>query len=165
MRLNLMWRSTKESRSQKSNFCNCLLMEHLDLVRNDLLQTAATRRGTLVVFPSGANKQQKIGVADLSGVVQCLSIKRQECKTSFKSLPSRQCITSATLGKGTSQRDRLFIAENAVIRGLTKKGKDLQGILDQMAAFSMKHYPKEIFKDGKKRNYKQVFKKPVDLLN
>ena len=48
---------------------------------------------------------------------------------------------------------------------LTKKGKDLQGILDQMAAFSMKHYPKEIFKDGKKRNYKQVFKKPVDLLN
>ena len=48
---------------------------------------------------------------------------------------------------------------------LTKKGKDLQGILDQMAAFSMKHYPKEIFKDGKKRSYKQVFKKPVDLLN
>ena len=48
---------------------------------------------------------------------------------------------------------------------LTKKGEDLQGIIDQMAAFSMKHYPKEIFKDGKKRNYKQVFKKPVDLLN
>lgn len=48
---------------------------------------------------------------------------------------------------------------------LTKKGKDLQGILDQMAAFSMKHYPKEIFKDGKQRNYKQVFKKPVTILN
>ena len=48
---------------------------------------------------------------------------------------------------------------------LTKKGKDLQGILDQMAAFSMKHYPKKIFKDGKQRNYKQVFKKPVTVLN
>ena len=48
---------------------------------------------------------------------------------------------------------------------LTKKGNDLQGILDQMAAFSMKHFPKEIFKDGKHRNYKQVFKKPVALLN
>ena len=48
---------------------------------------------------------------------------------------------------------------------LTKKGKDLQGILDQMAAFSMKHFPKEIFKDGKQRNYKQVFKKPVSILN
>ena len=48
---------------------------------------------------------------------------------------------------------------------LTKKGKDLQGILDQMAAFSMKHYSKTVFKDGKHRNYKQVFKKPVALLN
>ena len=48
---------------------------------------------------------------------------------------------------------------------VTKKGTDLQGILDQMAAFSMKHYPREIFKDGKQRTYKQVFKKPVSLLN
>jgi len=48
---------------------------------------------------------------------------------------------------------------------LTKKGKDLQGIIDQMAAFSMKHYPKTVFKDGKKRNYKQVFKKTVTILN
>ena len=48
---------------------------------------------------------------------------------------------------------------------LTKKGKDLQGILDQMATFSMKHYSKQVFKDGKQRNYKQVFKKPVTLLN
>jgi len=48
---------------------------------------------------------------------------------------------------------------------LTKKGKDLQGILDQMAAFSMKHYSKTVFKDGKQRSYKQVFKKPVTILN
>ena len=48
---------------------------------------------------------------------------------------------------------------------ITKKGNDLQGILDQMAAFSMKHYPREIFKDGKQRTYKQAFKKSVSLLN
>ena len=48
---------------------------------------------------------------------------------------------------------------------LTKKGKDLQGIIDQMAAFSMKHYPKTVFKDGKKRNYKQVFRRPVAVLH
>jgi DNA-binding HxlR family transcriptional regulator len=48
---------------------------------------------------------------------------------------------------------------------LTKQGKDIQGILDQMAAFSMKYYPKKIFKDGKQRTYKQVFKKPVEVLN
>ncbi len=49
--------------------------------------------------------------------------------------------------------------------GLTKKGKDVQGIIDQMAAFSMKHYSKRVFKDGKQRNYKQVFKKPITVLN
>jgi len=48
---------------------------------------------------------------------------------------------------------------------ITKKGKDLQGILDQMAAFSMKHYSKTVFKDGKQHSYKQVFKKPVTILN
>ena len=48
---------------------------------------------------------------------------------------------------------------------LTKKGEDLQGIIDQMAAFSMKHYPKTVFKDGKKRNYKQVFRKPITVLH
>ena len=48
---------------------------------------------------------------------------------------------------------------------LTKKGEDLQGIIDQMATFSMKHYPKTVFKDGKKRNYRQVFKRPVTVLH
>ena len=48
---------------------------------------------------------------------------------------------------------------------LTKKGKDIQGILDQMAVFSMKYYPNKVFKDGKPRTYKQVFKKPVEVLN
>lgn len=48
---------------------------------------------------------------------------------------------------------------------LTKKGEDLKGILGQMAAFSMKHYAKEVFKDGKPRKLKQVFKKQMIALN
>ncbi len=48
---------------------------------------------------------------------------------------------------------------------LTKKGKDLEGIIMQMAAFSMKHYAKEVFKDSKPRKLKQVFKKPMITLN
>ena len=48
---------------------------------------------------------------------------------------------------------------------LTKKGEDLTGILGQMAAFSMKHFAKEVFKDGKPRKLKQVFKKPLTILN
>ena len=48
---------------------------------------------------------------------------------------------------------------------LTKKGEDLKGILGQMAAFSMKHYAKDVFKDGKPRKLKQVFKKPMVALS
>ena len=48
---------------------------------------------------------------------------------------------------------------------LTKKGEDLTGILGQMAAFSMKHFAKEVFKDGKPRKLKQVFKEPLTVLN
>ncbi len=48
---------------------------------------------------------------------------------------------------------------------LTKKGNDLIGILGQMAAFSMKHYAKKVFKDGKPRKLKQVFKKPMVVLS
>jgi len=48
---------------------------------------------------------------------------------------------------------------------MNKKGNDLQGLLDQMAAFSMKYYAKIVFKDGKQHNCKQVFKKSVSLLN
>lgn len=66
---------------------------------------------------------------------------------------------------GIIQRDVYDEVPPKVEYTLTKKGKDLQGIIDQMATFSMKHYPKTVFKDGKKRNYKQVFKKPVTVLH
>lgn len=48
---------------------------------------------------------------------------------------------------------------------LAQKGKDLQGILPQIAAFSMKYYPKQVFKDGKARTVKQVFDFPSPKLN
>ena len=65
---------------------------------------------------------------------------------------------------GIIQRDVYDETPIRIEYTLTKKGQDLQGIIDQMATFSMKHYPKTVFKDGKKRNYKQVFKKPVTIL-
>lgn len=61
-----------------------------------------------------------------------------------------------------------IVYDEAPIRveyNLTQKGKDLQGILLQMAAFSMKHYPKQVFRDGKSRTVKQVFDFPSPKLN
>jgi DNA-binding HxlR family transcriptional regulator len=40
---------------------------------------------------------------------------------------------------------------------LTEKGRDLKPILEHMSAFSMKYFPKEIFKDGKARTFSQVY--------
>ena len=39
---------------------------------------------------------------------------------------------------------------------LTEKGKKLQPILEQMAAFSLKYCSKQIFKDGKPRTLRQT---------
>lgn len=47
---------------------------------------------------------------------------------------------------------------------ITEKGKALTPILDQMAAYSMKYCSKDVFKDGKPRNYKQVYGKPAQIV-
>lgn len=40
---------------------------------------------------------------------------------------------------------------------MTEKGMALEPILEQMSAFSMKYFPKEIFKDGKPRTLEEVY--------
>jgi DNA-binding HxlR family transcriptional regulator len=40
---------------------------------------------------------------------------------------------------------------------MTEKGMALEPILEQMSAFSMKYFPKEIFKNGKPRTYHEVY--------
>ena len=47
---------------------------------------------------------------------------------------------------------------------ITEKGKALKPILEQMAAFSMRYCSKDIFKDGKPREYKQVYGKTPQTL-
>ena len=47
---------------------------------------------------------------------------------------------------------------------ITDKGRALKPILEQMAAFSIKYCSKDVFKDGKPRNYKQVYGKMPQIL-
>ncbi len=42
---------------------------------------------------------------------------------------------------------------------VTKKGRALKPILEQMAAFSMQYCPKDVFKDGKPHSFDEVFEK------
>ncbi|MEW5302522.1 MAG: hypothetical protein WDW36_005300 [Sanguina aurantia] len=96
----------------------------LQLFRQDLVQSSTCTQGTLAVLPiSDAKKNQKVAVGDLSGVLQVFSIKRGELAIAFKTLPSAK-ITSLTLGRGRSQRDKIFIAAGETIRGTNNKGKD-----------------------------------------
>lgn len=94
------------------------------LDRNDIIQTGPCARGTLAVLPQGSNKQQKMAVGELSGAIQCFSIKRGEVAMAFKTLPSRHRVTALGLGKGKNQRDRIFVAEEHSVRGLNKKGRE-----------------------------------------
>lgn len=41
----------------------------------------------------------------------------------------------------------------------TEKGRAMKPILQQMAIFSMRYCPEEVFKDGKPRTYQKVFAK------
>ena len=40
---------------------------------------------------------------------------------------------------------------------LTEKGRAMKPILEQMAVFSMRYCPRDVFKDGKPRTYQEVF--------
>jgi DNA-binding HxlR family transcriptional regulator len=44
---------------------------------------------------------------------------------------------------------------------LTQKGLALQPILDMMAAYSMKYYSKDIFKDAKPREFKDIYGRDI----
>ncbi|GIL85198.1 hypothetical protein Vretimale_10813 [Volvox reticuliferus] len=98
----------------------------LELFRQDLIQTTTCSSGTLAVLPlTEEKKTQKVAAGDLSGVVQCFSVKKGEFTVAFKTLPAATSkVTSLVLGKGKQQKDKIFVAAGNQIRGLNKKGKE-----------------------------------------
>jgi len=87
-------------------------------------------------------------------------------------LDSIEGINPKTLSARLREMEKNGIIERSVFPGtpvkieytITKKGKALKPILEQMAAFSMQYCSKEVFKDGKPRTYRQVFEKPPEIL-
>lgn len=98
----------------------------LELYRQELIQTSTCTAGTLAVLPlSEEKKTQKIAAGDMSGVVQCFSVKKGEFAIAFKTLPNaQQKITSLTLGRGKLQREKIFLAAGNQIKGMSRKGKE-----------------------------------------
>lgn len=87
-------------------------------------------------------------------------------------LDSIEGINPKTLSARLREMERSGIIERKVFPGtpvkieyfLTEKGKALQPVLYQMAAFSMQYCSKEVFKDGKPRTFKQVYEKQPAIL-
>ena len=46
---------------------------------------------------------------------------------------------------------------------LTEKGLAFQPILDTMAAYSLRYCSKDVFKDGKPREFKEVYGREINL--
>lgn len=94
--------------------------------RNDLLQTAPTKRGSLAVLPASRGKQQqKVVIGDTDGVLQCFGFKKTERVTAFKELPKQgQGVTTMSLGEGVGQEDKVFVARGATLCGVSRKGKE-----------------------------------------
>lgn len=93
-------------------------------------------------------------------------------KTRFNEfLDSVEGINSNTLATRLREMERNGLVTRKIYHeipirieySLTSKGKDMIPILEQMAAFSMKHAP-EIFVDGKTRSFQKIMKRnPISL--
>jgi len=97
----------------------------LDLDIVDYLQVSLTAKKCLQILPNIDKKSssQKVVVGDQSGILQCLSLKKREINTAFKTLPG-PAINRVVLGGalGTVQ-DKIFVASNLDVRGYSRRGK------------------------------------------
>ena len=96
----------------------------LELTRVDYTLVGVALQNSLKLLPINKFKeQQKIVVGDQDGVVQVISVKKDEVIVHFKTVPGLK-VTSVQLGGAVGTlADKIFIAyENQVI-GYNKKGK------------------------------------------
>mmetsp|Transcript_628 Transcript_628/g.2088 ORF Transcript_628/g.2088 Transcript_628/m.2088 type:complete len:729 (-) Transcript_628:128-2314(-) len=93
-------------------------------VRSDIFQVGPTSRGTLRVLPHSKNKQQKFVIADDTGVIQLIGMRKGDPMPSFKSLPTGIPITHITLGTGEGQDAKIFYSADQTVQGVNKKGKE-----------------------------------------
>ena len=87
-------------------------------------------------------------------------------------LESIEGINPKSLSRRLREMEKDHLIEKRVIAGtpvkieyrLTEKGESLRPILEQMAAFSIRYCSKEVFKDGKPRDFKAVYGKAPQLI-
>ena len=87
-------------------------------------------------------------------------------------LDSIEEINPKTLSTRLREMERNGLIQRSIYPGtpvkieyfVTKKGRALKPILEQMAAFSMQYCPKDVFKDGKPHSFDEVFEKSPEVI-
>ncbi|GMR41579.1 hypothetical protein PMAYCL1PPCAC_11774 [Pristionchus mayeri] len=104
-------------------------MAEMSLTRVDLAQVGQTKRNCLKVVPveraaDGTPKTlERVVVGSVNGSVVCLFRKKNETQVAYKTPPGKPVEVVFLGGAVGSVCDKVFIASDNVVRGVSKKGK------------------------------------------
>ena len=98
----------------------------LSLTRLDYVQAnSCSHINTLKALPFGKHKHQNVVIGDDSGQVMAFGMKRGEKKIVFTSVVDNKEVTHLCLGGGKDGKedDKVFVATDCDVHGITRKGK------------------------------------------
>ncbi|XP_050308096.1 Bardet-Biedl syndrome 7 protein homolog isoform X2 [Anthonomus grandis grandis] len=96
----------------------------LQLSRTDYAVVGVVSKNCVKLLPGSAPKeQQKIAIADSEGILQVISVKKDDIQLQFKTLPGPPIVSLKVAGASGTLNDKIFIATGNEVKGYTKKGK------------------------------------------
>ncbi|XP_056636880.1 Bardet-Biedl syndrome 7 protein homolog [Diorhabda sublineata] len=99
-------------------------MYNLELTRVDYTIVGVTNPNCLQVIPGTVEKEcQRVAVADVDGILQVFSVKKEDIQIHFKTLPGPPIVSVKVAGAAGTANDKIFIASGIEVKGYTKKGK------------------------------------------
>ncbi|KAF8356960.1 osm-12 [Pristionchus pacificus] len=115
-------------------------MSEIALTRVDLAQVGQTKRNCLKVIPVERDKTngnpkslERVVVGSVNGSVVCLFRKKNETQVAYKTPPGKPVEVVFLGGAVGSICDKVFIASDNVVRGVSKKGKHFFAFETNMA--------------------------------
>ncbi|GAB0099000.1 Bardet-Biedl syndrome 7 protein homolog [Sergentomyia squamirostris] len=96
----------------------------LELTRVDYLDTSVITPNCVKFLPAELPKhQQKIIIGDQDGVIQLISLKKDEVQVHFKTLPGPKVASVQLGGAPGTPADKMFVAIDNKVHGFNRKGK------------------------------------------
>ncbi|XP_028129556.1 Bardet-Biedl syndrome 7 protein homolog [Diabrotica virgifera virgifera] len=99
------------------------IVSGLELTRVDYTIIGITNPNCLQLIPAQPKEPQRVAVADVDGILQVFSVKKEDIQIYFKTLPGQPIVSVKVAGATGTPTDKIFIASGNEVRGYTKKGK------------------------------------------